>query len=399
MNTVVLSNDRTHCGRAWIELNWDALEQNIQFLRARLPEGCKLMPAVKANAYGHGAVLVAKELNRFGVDAFCVACIQEAIELRRHGIHGEILIMGYTHPAEFPLLRRYHLTQAVVDYAYAKELYRYGQKIHVHIDIDTGMHRLGERSENIDRICSIYEMKNLIVDGLFSHLSASDRLTEQDRAFTESQVIAWNHVLDELGQRGYPCPKVHLLGSYGAINYPELAGDYARIGIALYGVLSTKEDTTAWEGSLQPVLSLKARVATVKELYTNESAGYGISFTADHDMRIATITIGYADGLPRSLSDGVGAVLIHGCKAPILGSICMDQTIIDVSDIPDIKAGDVAVLVGTSGNQAISVADLAKQTHSITNEVLSRLGSRLERKVVSHQPGQHKSGSNQEGHA
>lgn len=343
------------------------------------------MPAVKANAYGHGAVLIVKELNRLGVDAFCVACIQEAIELRRHGIKGEILILGYTHPAEFPLLRRYHLTQTVVDYAYAKELEQYGKKVHVHVSIDTGIHRLGERSENIDRICSIYEIKSLIIDGLYSHLSASDRLTEQDKAFTNSQVMAWNHVLDELWQRGYPCPKVHLLGSYGVINYPELAGDYARVGIALYGVLSTREDTTAWESSLQPVLSLKARVATVKELYTNESAGYGIAFTANHDMRIATITIGYADGLPRSLSGGVGSVLIHGCKAPILGRICMDQTIIDVSDIPDVKAGDVAVLIGTSGNQAISAADLARQTHSITNEVLSRLGSRLERKVVSHQ--------------
>lgn len=368
--------------RAWIELNRDALAQNVQFLRARLPENCKLMPAVKADAYGHGALLIAKELKALGVDAFCVACIQEAIALRRHGIKGEILILGYTHPEKFPLLRRYHLTQTVVDYAYAVALNGYGKKLHVHVAIDTGMHRLGERSEHIDKICSIYEMKNLIVDGLFSHLSASDGLTPQEKAFTESQVTAWNHVIKQLRQRSHPCPKTHLLGSYGVINYPELAGDYARVGIALYGVLSTREDTANWANSLQPVLSLKARLATVKDLYPGESAGYGLAFTADRYMKIATITIGYADGLPRALSDGVGSVLIHGCKAPILGRICMDQTIIDVSHIPHIKKGDVAVLIGTSGNQSIGADDLALQTNSITNEVLSRLGSRLERKVV-----------------
>ena len=369
-------------GRAWIELSRDALAQNVQFLRSRLPEDCKLMPAVKADAYGHGAILITKELNGLGVDAFCVACIREAVALRRHGIKGEILILGYTHPEEFPLLRRYHLTQTVVDYAYAQELNGYGKKVHVHIGIDTGMHRLGERSENIDRICSIYEMKHLIVDGLFSHLAASDGLTPQDKAFTGSQVAAWHQVIKELKKRGYPCPKTHLLGSYGVINYPELAGDCARVGIALYGVLSTREDTANWAGSLQPVLSLKARVATVKDLYPGESAGYGLAFTAGVQMKIATITIGYADGLPRALSDGVGSVLIHGCKAPILGRICMDQTIIDVSHISDIKKGDVAVLIGTSGNQSIGADDLALQTNSITNEVLSRLGSRLERKVV-----------------
>lgn len=370
-------------GRAWIELNRDALVQNVQFLRSRLPANCKLMPAVKADAYGHGALLIAKELNGLGLDAFCVACIHEAIALRHHGIKGEILILGYTHPKEFPLLRRYHLTQTVVDYAYAVALNGYGKKLHVHVAIDTGMHRLGERSEHMDKICSIYEMENLIVDGLFSHLSASDGRTPQAKALTESQVTAWHQVIKELKEQGYPCPKTHLLGSYGVINYPELAGDYARVGIALYGVLSTKEDTANWADSLQPVLSLKARVATVKDLYPGESAGYGLAFTADSHMKVATIAIGYADGLPRALSNGGGEVLIHGHKAPILGRICMDQTIVDVSHIPDIKAGDVAVLIGASGDQFIDATDLAQQTDSIANEILSRLGSRIARVMVS----------------
>lgn len=369
-------------GRAWIELDRNALAQNVQLFRSMLPEDSRLMPAVKAQAYGHGAVLIAKELNRQGVDAFCVASVREAAELRRCGIRGEILILGYTHPEEFPLLRRYRLTQTVIDYDYARELDRYGKKLHVHLGIDTGMHRLGERSENIDRICAVYDMKNLVIDGMFSHLAASDRLTPRDIAFTECQVKQWNRVVCELRRRGYTIPKRHLLGSYGLINYPELAGDYVRVGIALYGVLGGKADTDAWRNTLRPVLSLKARVAAVRELRAKESAGYGIAFTAECDMRIATIAIGYADGLPRSLSCGAGAVLIHGCKAPILGRICMDQTIIDVTDIPQVRTGDIAVLIGSSGAEEISAADLAEQTNSITNEVLSRLGSRLERKMI-----------------
>jgi alanine racemase len=366
-------------GRAWIELDSKALAHNVEFLRSRLPESCKLMPAVKAEAYGHGAILISKELNRLGIDAFCVACVQEGVTLRKAKINGEILVLGYTHPQQLPLLSRYHLAQTVVDHDYAQKLGRYGRRLHVHIGVDTGMHRLGERSENVDNLCSIFEMKNLIVDGLFSHLSADDRLMPKDKAFTEAQVAAFHQTIRALKQHGITCPKTHLLASYGVINYPELAGDYARVGIALYGVLSTHEDTAVWNGSLQPVLSLKARVATVKSLYADESAGYGIGFTAEHDMKIASIAIGYADGLPRALSNGVGSVLINGCKAPIIGRICMDQTIVDISNIQDVKAGDIAVMIGCSNCERISAGDLAEQTGSITNEVLSRLGSRLER--------------------
>ncbi len=368
-------------GRAWIELDLQALKQNVRVLRSCLPAGCKLMPAIKANAYGHGAVLIARKLAQLGVDAFCVACIEEAIELRKNGIHGEILILGYTHPKQFSLLQHYRLTQTVVDYPYAKELNQYGKKIHVHIAIDTGMHRLGERCEHIDEICAMYAMDHLIVDGIFSHLAAADGSTKREQQFTQSQIEAWNHVLAALEERGCSSRK-HLLGSYGMFNYPALAGDYVRVGIALYGVLSTKYDN-AIERALQPVLSLKARVAIVKQIHQHESVGYGMDFTADRDMKIATIAIGYADGLPRSLSNGAGEVLIGGCKAPIIGRICMDQTIVDVSGIPDVNAGDTAILLGGTGAHAIHVTDWAEKTCSISNEILSRLGSRLDRKVIS----------------
>ena len=368
--------------RAWIEIDKAALRKNVEFLQAKLPQDCKLMPAVKANAYGHGAVLVARELCRLGVDAFCVAGVSEAVDLRRAGITGEILVLGYTAPEQFPLLRRHHLIQTVVDYAYAKVLNAYGHRIHVHIGVDTGMHRLGERSENIEDFCAIFEMENLVIDGMFTHLSADDTMGEAEQSFTRKQVEAFYQVVDALKARGYNCPKLHLQSSYGVLNYPELSEDYARVGIALYGVLSTGADTRKWRASFDPVLSLRTRVAAVHQLYRGESAGYGLQFVADRDMKIATLAIGYADGLPRDLSAKGGSVLIRGHRAPIIGLICMDQALVDVTEIADVMEGDVATVIGTDGTEEILASDLADLCGTITNEILSRLGARLERMVV-----------------
>lgn len=370
-------------GRAWIELDEEALKNNVQFLQSCLPPECKLMPAVKANAYGHGAVLMVKKLREMGINQFCVACIQEGIELRKSGFRGELLILGYTSPAQFDLLRKYHLTQTVVDYSYAKQMQEYGRKLHVHIGIDTGMHRLGERSENIEDIKKIFAMKNLIVEGMFTHLSADDTFKKSDREFTYHQAKEFYHVAEELKKDGILCPKLHLQASYGVLNYPELSGDYARVGIVLYGILSTKADTEPWKEKLRPVLSLKARIASVRMIQPGESAGYGNPFIAEKPMKIATLAIGYADGLPRALSDGNGAVLICGRKAPILGRVCMDQTLVDVSDIKEVQAGDEAVLIGRFGENEITACDIAEQTGTITNEVLSRLGKRLEHVFIS----------------
>lgn len=369
-------------GRAWIELDRDALRRNVETLRTLLPDGCELMPAVKANAYGHGAVMISRELNRLGVKAFCVASAAEGVGLRQNGVRGEILVLGYTHPEQFPLLRRYRLTQTVVDFHYAEVLNRYGKKIKVHIAIDTGMHRLGERCENIDDICKIFRFCNLKVEGIYTHLCADDTMSPEDRAFTLAQGRAFYHVVSQLKDRGFAPPKAHLLASYGVLNYPQLGGDYARVGIALYGVLSTRADAERCAVPLCPVLSVKARVAAVKDLFKGEAAGYGLQFVAPHNSRVAVLAIGYADGLPRALSCGVGKVLINGCEAPIIGRICMDQTLVDVSGIPGVKTGDVAVIIGRSGGSEITACDLAEQAGTISNEILSRLGERLEREMV-----------------
>lgn len=361
--------------RAWLELDMDALACNVRFLQSRLPAGCRLMPAVKANAYGHGAVPIARELNRLGIDSFCVACASEGIQLRKAGIKGEILILGYTSPQQFPLLRRYRLTQTVLDYAYAECLEKSGIRLHVHIAVDTGMHRLGIRCEDTEQMIAVYKMKHLVVDGIYTHLSASDSDDPESRSFTECQIDTFFRVTDLLKAKNCPCRGLHLLSSYGILNYPDAAADYVRPGIALYGVLSRGEELP----EIRPVLSLKAKVSSLRTLYGGESAGYGFSFTADHDLKLAVLSIGYADGLPRALSDGKGRVLINGYSAPIVGRVCMDQTLVDVSRIPTIAQGDTAVLIGSSGIQEITAGELADHCGTITNEILSRLGGRLER--------------------
>lgn len=393
--------DESACSRAWIELSPDALEQNVAFFLSRLPHGCRLMPAVKADAYGHGIIQISRMLSRLGVSAFCVACISEGIVLRKAGIPGEILILGYTAPEDFPLLRKYRLTQTVVDYAYARRMNQFGERLHVHIGIDTGMHRIGIRCENIEEITAVYQMENLKVDGVFTHLCASDSPHPDHRAFTYSQIQAFYQVIDILKEEGCPCPGLHLLASYGILNLlpdraareqavqaspvragldPEcLAADYVRPGIALYGVLSTQTDQNIWKDSLMPVLSLKAKVTSLRTLHAGESVGYGITYTAEQDMQIAAVAIGYADGLPRELSNGRGYVLINGRRAPFIGRICMDQSIVDVTGIPKIRSGDDAVVIGRSGKEEITAAQIAEQCGTITHEILTGLAARLGR--------------------
>lgn len=435
-NKRLLHDEENDCrrSRAWIELNLDALAKNVYFLQSLIPNG-ELMPAVKADAYGHGAVIISKELNKLGIRSFCVACVDEAVELRKNGIKGDILILGYTHPNKFHLLRRYNLIQTVVDYDYAIKLNQYKKPLRVHLGIDTGMHRLGIRSEDTDEILKLFgvsdssyfsedessgvgeggshetasgfsgeafshntvsdfsgeacshetasDFSNLKIEGIFTHLSADDGLYPAYQTFTKNQALELKKLIDTLKAHNIEVPKLHLLSSYGLLNYPQLAGDYARTGIALYGVLSSKDDDELWQEKLTPVLSLKARVSTVRTLHKGECAGYSMAFTAHCEMKIAALTIGYADGLPRSLSNGRSYVLINGKKAPVIGLICMDQTIVDVSDIENVKAGDTAVIIGSSGNLTVTAAELAENAGTITNELLSRLGKRLERLAFS----------------
>ncbi len=367
--------------RAWIELNLDNLKNNVQQFQEILPATCKLMPAVKADAYGHGALPISKALQEFGIEDFCVASVGEGIELRRAGIKGQILILGYSHPELFPELYKYGLTQTVVDYDYAKKLNQFGKKLNVHIGVDTGMHRLGERFINTDKILDMWNMENLHISGVFSHLCVSDGSSKEEQLYTKNQIQDFQHLIQSLCQAGVPSFRTHLQGSYGVLNYPELQFDFARVGIALYGVLSSPTDLIRSHILLKPVLSLKARIECIHPLHTGEAIGYGLTYTARHEMKIAVVSIGYADGIPRNLS-GKGFALVKGMRAPFIGRICMDQLFLDVTGIPDITSGEEVVFIGESGSSFITADVVASRADTISNELLSRLGKRLERVII-----------------
>ena len=375
--------------RAWIELNMDNLCHNVTQMKAHLPEGCRLMPAVKANAYGHGMIPISKTLNQMGIYDFCVAAVSEGVLLRKAGIRGQILVLGYTHPEAFPLLAEYNLTQTVVDASYARKLADYGRPLKVHISVDTGMRRLGERSERLSSILSFWESKNLQITGLYSHLCVADSLSPVDIQFTLMQFQRFDTIIDALHQKGINGFATHIQGSYGFLNYPEFHYDYIRPGIALYGCKSLPEDQPRLDLSLRPVLSLKARLGSVRPLLPGESAGYGLTYTAQKPMVIGTATIGYADGIPRSLS-GKGFALIRGRRTPIIGRICMDQLLLDVTGIPDAAPMDEVVFIGNSSavhdgqvyTSEIRAEELAVQGQTISNEILSCLGERLEKVIA-----------------
>lgn len=376
-----LEQNRTEASRAWIELNMEHLKQNTKTFQSLLPDGCKMMPAVKAEAYGHGAVLIARKLQGLGITDFCVASVEEGVKLRRAGISGEILVLSYTPVKAVEKLSDYNLTQTVVDKEYAMLLGGTGKQLKVHIGIDTGMHRLGIWWEQTEDILEIWETKNLTVKGVFSHLCVADSKKSDDQNFTRQQIKRFNQVIADLNRAGKEDFVVHLQSSYGILNYNEYTYDYVRPGIALYGVLSRQDDWVKAPVSLKPVLSLKSRIECIRQVAAGEGAGYGLDFKPERNSRLAVISIGYADGIPRNLAEK-GFVLCHGKKAKIVGRICMDQMFIDVTGIPQAKAEEEVVMIGTSKQRNITAEQFAEWTGTITNEVLSRLGGRLNRIVT-----------------
>lgn len=360
---------KTSSLRAWKEIDLGALRENAMALKRLCPENCSLMAVVKADAYGHGAFEVATTLEKSGVRYFAAATIDEGIELRRYGIKGEILILGFTSPDRAWELGKYRLTQTVVGLEHAMALENAGVKLNVHLKIDTGMHRLGFSADDIDSIKRCFELNKLRVTGVFSHLCVSDGNDDESVAFTEKQIASFNEVLEKLGNRAGNL-KVHIQSSYGLLNYGDIKCDYARVGIALYGVYSSAGDKPKANIALRPVMSIKARVAQVKSVQCGETVGYGRCFKAEEERRIAVVTIGYADGIPRNFS---GNVLICGKAAPVAGRICMDQMCVDVTDIPDVKTGETVTLMGGEN----TAEKIANNTETITNELLSRLGTRL----------------------
>ena len=368
--------------RAWLEINLANLEHNINEIKKIIPERTSIMAVVKANAYGHNIVEISKKLNKIGIEDFAVATLPEAIKLRKNNIKGNILILGYTSIENLKYVEKYDLIQTIVDEEYAKKLYTLSlkTKLKVHIKINTGMNRIGINYKNTDFIESIYNYDNLNVLGIFSHLCVSDSLVENDIEFTNKQIARFNSLTEELEKKEVNIGKKHIQASYGIVNFPNLTYDYVRPGIIMYGINSEKNINAKVQLNLRPVISLKARVTSVKEINKDEYVSYGRKYKADKKVKIASISVGYADGYPRNLSKKNVNVVINGKYGKIIGRICMDQLMVDVSNIENIVQGDIATLIGD--DEKISMESLASVTDTITNELTSRLGERLEYLII-----------------
>lgn len=362
--------------RAYIELNLANLTHNVSVLKAALPANAELMGVVKREAYGHGSYAVATHLEKTGVKAFAVATIDEGIALRRYGIRGEILILGFTDVRRAKELKTYRLTQTLIDFPYAEKLNRQKIPVSVHIAIDSGMHRLGLDTDDLDGVQKLFQMKHLHIQGIFTHLCCADSRKLEDISFTRKQIRSFYGLISQMETAGLPIPKIHLQSSYGLLNYPDLPCDYVRAGISLYGVFSSPDDRTLLQPKLRPVLALKAKVVLIREISRGETVGYGRTFRAERNSRIALLPIGYGDGLPRNLS-GKAMVRISTHLLPVIGRICMDQLAIDLTGADDVSVGDTAILIDNAENSHLLAPNVAALSGSISNELLCRLGARL----------------------
>ncbi len=374
-----------YCQRGYAEVNLDAVVRNMGLIRAKTAPETKIAAVVKADGYGHGSVPVAGAVE--GLDyvwGFAVATPEEAHVLRKAGIRKPVLVLGYTFPYCYGQLAREEIRPAVFRQDSLKPLQRAaereGRPVKVHIKVDTGMNRIGitPDEEGLRLIDSLKGRKGIEVEGIFTHFARAD---ERDKSDAERQLELFRRFVpvaeERLGQR---IPIRHCSNSAGILELREADMNLVRAGIILYG-LWPSEEIRREQTPLSPALALYSHIVLVKHLHAGQSVSYGGTFTADRDMRVATVPLGYGDGYPRSLS-GKGSVLIRGRRAPILGRICMDQFMVDVSDIPGAREGDRVVLIGVDGDERISAEELGNLSGRFNYELMCCLGARIPRIYV-----------------
>ncbi|ACL77220.1 alanine racemase [Ruminiclostridium cellulolyticum] len=370
--------------RAWAEISLDNIAHNIREIRKITGKNAEIMGVVKADAYGHGVMEVAKTLLENGASRFAVSMLDEAIQLRRAGIEVPILILGYTDPIRANEIIENDVTQSVFSHdlaqALSDEAVRQGKKVKIHIKIDTGMSRIGflPGYSAVKNVVDISTLPNIIIEGLFTHFATAD---EKNRDYTYTQFERFMSICCELQRIGIHIPVKHCANSAAVIEYPEMHLDMVRPGIILYGMYPSSEVDKS-KIDLKPAMTLKANVIMVKEVEKNTSISYGRIFTTNRTSKIATIPIGYADGFTRMLSNK-GKVLIHGELAPVVGRICMDQCMVDVTHIGSkVEVGDEVVLIGSQGQNNIMVEDVAQTIGMINYELVCIVGKRIPRAFV-----------------
>jgi len=358
-----------HLQRAAKEFSAPALLHNLQEIKRVIPSTTKVMAVVKADAYGCDAQLVARTLERVGVDFFAVATIEEAIELRRAGIKSRLLILGYTSAQRAKELNRYSLIQTIVSEAHGQALARTGLPIECHLAVDTGMHRLGV-APDLETVRRLYALPSLKITGIFSHLGSSDQLDTASILRTQAQIICFDDLLAGLSARNIAYGLTHLQSSYGILNYPEKHYDYVRPGILLTGSLSVSNEPTKQKINVQPILTLKALLVDKKTVAAGEAIGYGLATVFDRPTTIGIVSIGYCDGVPRALSNQGFQLSYQGVLLPQVGLVCMDMLLIDLTDYPELAVESWLEVISDWTNTA-------DQAQTIPNELISRLGSRV----------------------
>lgn len=372
--------------RTWAEVNINNIKHNFRKIKNKLNSETKLLCVLKADAYGHGSEFLVKEYEKMGADFFGVSNLDEAMQLRKAGARKPILIFGYTPSECADVLANNNISQTVFSLEYAKQLQTQcknkGVNIKAHIKIDTGMSRIGffaqneeSRKKSINEILEINNMTEIEIEGMFTHFSVADD-TANEKNYTLMQINNFKNIINNLESKKLHIPLKHCCNSGGMINFPDMHLDMVRAGIILYGLYPSEE--IAQKISLKPSMSLKTVISQIKIIPKGTSVSYGRTFVADKEIKIASVAIGYADGYSIKFSNN-SEMIVRGKRSKVLGRVCMDQLMIDVSDVDGVREGDVVTVFGGDGENYISVDELAKNIGTINYEIVCLIGKRVPR--------------------
>ena len=355
-------------GRVWLEIDLDTVRHNIKTIRRIAGKNSEIMAVVKANAYGHDVIEISRVALESGATWLGVGALEEGIILRKAGIKAPILVLGLTSEDQVDCLLFYDLVPTICDLQTVKALsqaaVKYKKTARVHIKIDTGMRRLGIKPDGaLDFIKRIKKMNNIEIQGLYTHFAAAD----ENKSYTEMQFAQYKRVADEVEKEGIHVPLKHMANSAAILDLPYTYLDMVRPGITIYGLFPLPGSKRTIK--LKPVTKFKTKIIFIKKVRAGESIGYGRAYTTTKETLVATLPVGYADGYPRLLS-GRGEVLVRGRRATIIGRICMDLCMIDVTDIPGVQVGDEVVLWGRQKGEKISVEEIAEKTRTINCEII-----------------------------
>lgn len=371
--------------RCWLEINLSHLKNNIEQIRSLISKDMDIICVVKANGYGLGSINISKYLSSIGINYFAVATLQEALDLRIKGkVQGEIIILSWTPISEKSTLIKYNLTQTLVDYDYAEKLNELPGIVKCHVKVDTGMNRFGQKPSDIEKIKELYQFKNLNILGIFSHLCRVREFGDEPDNYTKMQIENFNSIIERLEKEGINVGLKHILNSFGILRFNEKKYHMVRPGLLMYGVSPDPDneqiDKLLDENNFKPVASLRCKVMTVKTIEKGEKVGYNSKYIANEKTKIATISIGYADGLSFASSKNRFRAIIKGNLCPITGNVCMDSTMVKVPFDSDIKEGDIVTIFGMDdrGNLMNHKEFLSKSGAPI-GETFSRLGQRITR--------------------